>query len=228
MDIGIGTSLLQIAWINIVLSGDNAMVIALACRSLRGRERWLGIVLGAAAAVVLRAIFTVGLSEIMVLPFAKLLAGLLLIFIAVKLLVGESDDAEVKGHESLWRAMGAIIVADIIMSLDNVIAIAAAARGSTALIVTGLAISVPIVVFGSTLIVELIKRVPAIVWLGSGFLGWISGETLAGDSAIAPILGAYVQAWVLPAAGVVFVLAAGWVLRMRRSGKQTDAEPAGH
>ncbi len=181
MELVTAGSLLQIAWINVILSGDNAMVIALACRALRGRERHLGIVLGASAAVVLRIGFTLGLSEILFLPFARLVAGSALLVIAVKLLIGEDGEDEIKDHESLLRAMGTIVVADMIMSLDNVVAIAAAAKGSVALIVFGLAVSIPIVVAGSTLIVSTIRRFPVLVWIGSAFLGWIAGETIFSD-----------------------------------------------
>jgi YjbE family integral membrane protein len=183
MELGTAAALLQIGWVNFILSGDNAMVIALACRSLRGRERTFGIVAGASAAVILRIAFTLGLSEILFLPFARLIAGLLLLFIAVKLLIDDDSDSEaIEGHGSLWRAMGAVVVADMIMSLDNVVAIAAAARGSIPLIVFGLALSVPIVIAGSTLIVGIIKRFPLVVWVGSGFLGWIAGETVMSDN----------------------------------------------
>ncbi len=217
MDFAAGTSLLQIIWINIVLSGDNAMVIALACRSLRGRERRAGIVLGAGAAVLLRIAFTLGLSEVLFLPYARLVGGLLLFFIAVKLLVGEdpSEDS-VGGHESLLRAIGTIMVADVIMSLDNVIAIAAAANGAMLLIVLGLALSVPIIVAGSALIVEAIRRFPVIIWAGSGFLGWLAGETVAIDRTIRPWVEPLMEPPVLAAAGCVLVLLAGWGIRATR------------
>jgi YjbE family integral membrane protein len=217
MDIATGTSLLQIIWINIVLSGDNAMVIALACRSLKGSERRMGIVLGAGAAVVLRIIFTLGLSEVLFLPFARVVGGLLLFFIAVKLLVGEdASEDSVHGHESLLRAIGTIMMADIIMSLDNVVAIAAAANGAFLLIIVGLALSVPIIVAGSTLIVEAIRRFPAIIWAGSGFLGWIAGETVAIDGAVHPWLKSVVSLPVIAAAGCVLVLLLGWGIRAAR------------
>jgi len=217
MDLATGASLFQIVWINIVLSGDNAMVIALACRSLKGGERRTGIVLGAGAAVLLRIIFTLGLSEVFFLPYARVAGGLLLLVIAVKLVVDDDtgEDA-VHGHESLLRAIGTIMMADIIMSLDNVVAIAAVANGSVVLIVVGLVLSVPIVIAGSTLIVEAIRRFPAIVWAGSGFLGWIAGETFGIDSAVHPLIGSLVSLPVIAATGCVLVLILGWGIRAAR------------
>jgi YjbE family integral membrane protein len=214
-----GAALLQISWINIILSGDNAMVIALACRSLRGKERQAGIVLGATAAVVLRIAFTLGMTEILILPFARAIAGGLLLFIAIKLLLDdEEEDAAVHGHESLMRAMGTIVVADIIMSLDNVVAVAAAAKGSIPLIVFGLAMSVPIVVAGSTLIVSIVKRFPIVVWIGSAFLGWIAGETIAGDNFIHPMMPGGFWHDAAPFAGAVLVVAVGiaWTALRRK------------
>ncbi len=217
MDLATGASLLQIIWINIVLSGDNAMVIALACRSLQGSERRMGIVLGAGAAVLLRVVFTLGLSEVLFLPYARAIGGLLLLIIAVKLLTDDDTSEDtVHGHESLMKAIGTIMMADIIMSLDNVVAIAAVANGSFVLIVVGLALSVPIVIAGSTLIVDAIRRFPAVVWAGSGFLGWIAGETFGIDSAVHPLLGSLVSLPVIAATGCVLVLILGWGIRAAR------------
>ncbi len=217
MELATGAALLQIIWINIVLSGDNAMVIALACRSLKGRERSMGIVLGAGAAVLLRIAFTLGLSEILFLPYARAIGGLLLLVIAVKLLIDdEASEDSIHGHESLVRAVGTIMLADIVMSLDNVVAIAAVAHGSFVLIIIGLALSVPIVIGGSTLIVEAIRRFPIVVWAGSGFLGWIGGETFGVDTAVHPVLSSLVSLPVVAGAGAVLVLALGWGIRMAR------------
>ena len=231
MELGTAAALLQIGWVNFILSGDNAMVIALACRSLRGRERTLGIVFGASAAVILRIAFTLGLSEILFLPFARLIAGVLLLFIAVKLLIDDDGDAEhVQGHGSLWRAMGAVVVADMIMSLDNVVAIAAAARGSIPLIVFGLALSVPIVIAGSTLIVGIIKRFPLVVWVGSGFLGWIAGETVISDDRVQVLTPWHMseEAYGLVGAALVVVLGltvSTW--QSRRHGRSSLAQQDG-
>jgi len=147
----------KIIWINILLSGDNALVIALACRGLEPRHRFWGMVLGAAAAVFLRIVFTGVVVQLMELPFLKLVGGLALIVIAAKLVVPEREDEEgVESASHLWAAVQIVVIADIVMSLDNVIAVAAAANGSMVLLVLGLAISVPLIVGGAALIMALL------------------------------------------------------------------------
>jgi YjbE family integral membrane protein len=178
-------ALLQIMWINIILSGDNAVVIAMACRGLPHRQRFWGMVLGAGVAVLLRIVFTGIVASLMLLPYLKLIGGLALFYIAVKLLLPEDqDESEVEAVEHLWRAVRIVAVADIIMSLDNVIAIAAAAKGNMALLVIGLAISIPLIVAGAALIMALLDRFPILVWAGAALLGWIVGEVIATDPAI--------------------------------------------
>ncbi len=159
-----GMSLVEITWLNVLLSGDNALVIALACRRLEGRQRRLGIIFGAGAAVLLRIVFTAGVTFILRFPFLRAGGAVLLLWIAVKLLLGEEGgDDSVAAPNSLWKAVWTVVVADVVMSLDNVLAIAAAAHGSTLLIVIGLAISVPIVVMSSTLIVTILNRLPILI-----------------------------------------------------------------
>src|SRR5207247_10456003 len=149
-------SLLQIMWINILLSGDNAVVIAMACRGLPHRQRVWGMILGAGVAVLLRIIFTVFVATLMLLPWLKIVGGLALFYIAAKLLVPEeADENETEATEHLWRAVKIVAIADIIMSLDNVIAIAAAAKGNMALLVIGLAISIPLIVAAAAVIMAL-------------------------------------------------------------------------
>jgi YjbE family integral membrane protein len=155
-------ALLQIIWINILLSGDNAVVIALACRSLPPRERRIGVMLGAGAAVLLRIIFTLMIVWLMEIPYIKLIGGLLLLWIAVKLLTDEADEASVKESDTICNAERTVSIADMVMSLDNVIAIAAAAKGSVPLIIFGLCLSVPLIVFGATLIITLLQRYPGL------------------------------------------------------------------
>jgi YjbE family integral membrane protein len=175
----------KIIWINILLSGDNALVIALACRGLEPRHRLWGMVLGAAAAVFLRIVFTGIVARLMELPYLKLVGGLALIVIAAKLLVPESEDEEgVESASHLWAAVQIVVVADIVMSLDNVIAVAAAANGSLSLLILGLAISVPLIVGGAALIMAVLNRLPILVWGGAGLLGWIAGDVIATDPAI--------------------------------------------
>lgn len=182
-------ALTKIIWINVLLSGDNALVIALACRSLQPTQRMWGMILGAGVAVVLRIIFTFIVVTLMTLPYLKLIGGLALIVIAAKLLVPEKEDEDgVQAAAHLWAAVRIVAIADIIMSLDNVIAVAAAANGSAILLILGLAISIPMIVAGAALIMALLDRVPALVWLGAALLGWIAGEVIATDPAVAPWL----------------------------------------
>jgi YjbE family integral membrane protein len=177
----------KIIWINILLSGDNALVIALACRGLSPKHRLWGMILGAGAAVFLRIIFTGIVATLMELPYLKLVGGLALVVIAAKLLVPEQEDEDgVKSASHLWAAVRIVVVADIIMSLDNVIAVAAAANGSVPLLVLGLAISVPLIVAGAALIMALLTRLPILVWAGAALLGWIAGDVIATDPAIHP------------------------------------------
>jgi YjbE family integral membrane protein len=179
----------KIIWINILLSGDNALVIALACRGLKPRHRLWGMIFGAGAAVLLRIIFTGIVASLMALPYLKLVGGLALIVIAAKLLVPENeneDDIESASH--LWQAIQIVVVADIVMSLDNVIAVAAAANGSVPLLILGLAISVPLIVAGAALIMALLEKLPVLVWAGAALLGWIAGEVIATDPGVEPWL----------------------------------------
>src|SRR4030081_552489 len=178
-------SLLKIMWINVLLSGDNAVVIAMACLGLPPRQRLWGMILGAGVAVVLRIIFTVVIAQLMLLPYLKIAGGLALFYIAAKLLVPEDpDEDEVEAVEHLWRAVRIIAVADIVMSLDNVIANAAAAPGNFALILIGLAVSIPLIVAGAALIMSVLQRYPILVWAGAALLGWIVGEVIATDPAV--------------------------------------------
>jgi YjbE family integral membrane protein len=180
----------KIIWINVLLSGDNALVIALACRGLdKPRHRLWGMILGAGAAVILRIIFTGIVATLMELPYLKLVGGLALLVIAAKLLVPEQEDEEgVESASHLWAAVQIVVVADIVMSLDNVIAVAAAANGSVPLLILGLAISIPLIVAGAALIMALLNRLPILVWAGAALLGWIAGDVIATDPAIYPKL----------------------------------------
>jgi YjbE family integral membrane protein len=179
----------KIIWINILLSGDNALVIALACRGLKPRHRLWGMVFGAGAAVLLRIIFTGIVATLMELPYLKLAGGLALLFIAAKLVVpDEEGEDEVESASHLWHAIQIVVVADIVMSLDNVIAVAAAANGSVPLLILGLAISVPLIVAGAALIMALLTKLPILVWAGAALLGWIAGEVIATDPGVEPKL----------------------------------------
>jgi YjbE family integral membrane protein len=209
---------LQIIWINVLLSGDNAVVIALACRSLNPSQRKWGVIIGAAAAVVLRIMFTFIVTELMQIPYLKLFGGLLLLWIAVKLLIDETDEADINESHTIWKAVQTVVIADIVMSLDNVVAIAAAAKGDMTLIVFGLILSVPLVVFGAQYIIKLLQRFPVLVWAGAALLGWVAGELIASDPFLLKALGnvsASVEQWIAPTIGAVFVVALSWLIKQR-------------
>lgn len=175
-------SLLQIIWIDLLLSGDNAVVIALACRKLPADQRKLGILLGAGAAVALRIIFAFFITFLLGVPFLKVAGGLLLFWIAVKLATDEHDEhADVEASSNLWGAVRTIAIADAVMSLDNVVAIAAAAKGHPELFIFGLLLTIPLIIAGSTLLSAVLQKFPFLVWLGAALLGWIAGEMILGD-----------------------------------------------
>jgi YjbE family integral membrane protein len=178
----------KIIWINVLLSGDNALVIAMACRGLRGRHRLWGMVIGAGIAVVLLIAFTGIVATLMSLPYLKLVGGIALLVIAAKLLVPEDEGDEIAAGTTLWHAIRIVVIADIVMSLDNVIAVAAAANGQLSLLILGLAISIPMIVAGAALIMLVLDRFPLLVWIGAMLLGWIAGGVIASDPAVQPLL----------------------------------------
>jgi YjbE family integral membrane protein len=179
------TGLLAIIWVNIILSGDNAVVIALAARSLPARQQTQAVIWGAGAAVVLRIILTIVAVELLKLPWLKLIGGALLLWIAVKLLVPEDDgEGDVESSDNLWAAIKTILIADLVMSLDNVIAVAAVAKGSIVLLILGLAISIPLVVFGATILMKLMGRFPVIITIGAALIGYVAGEMLVTDRVV--------------------------------------------
>ena len=220
----------KIIWINILLSGDNAVVIAMACRGLPHRQRHWGMILGAGVAVLLRIVFTGVVVSLMQLPYLKIAGGLALFYIAAKLLVPDDPDRdETEAVEHLWRAVRIVAVADIIMSLDNVIAIAAAAGGNMALLVLGLAISIPMIVAGAALIMALLDRFPILVWAGAALLGWIVGEVIATDPVSVGYLtnnyGAAVAhkvEYAAAAVGAVLVLVVGGLWRRSKQPAESD------
>jgi YjbE family integral membrane protein len=211
---------LKIIWINILLSGDNAVVIALACRGLPAEQRTIGIALGAGAAVALRIVFTLMTTQLMGLPWVTAAGSLLLLWIAVKLVVPEeTDEDSVKGHASLWKAVQTVAIADVVMSLDNVVAIAAAANGDTRLIIFGLVVSVPLVIVGSTLLTRIIDRFPILVWAGAALLGWIAGELFIKDPGVIQLLGWRFPPHLVEVLSAIFVLGASYLLKRRHDAK---------
>jgi YjbE family integral membrane protein len=177
--------LLKIIGVNVVLSGDNAVVIALAARSLPPQQQKMAIIWGAGAAVVLRIILTIFAVALLTLPWLKIIGGLLLFWIGIKLLVPEDGGDNINASDNLMAAIKTILIADLVMSIDNVIAVAAAAQGSYTLLILGLAISIPLVVFGATLLVHLMERWPVIITVGAALIGMVAGEMLVTDPALA-------------------------------------------
>ena len=175
--------LLQIFFVDLMLGADNAVVIALACRKLPPSQRMWGIVLGTLVAITLRVAFTGIVTQLMTVPYVKLMGGALLFWIAVKLLGGEENGrtGEIEAVDNLWHAIRIVAIADVVMSLDNIIAVAAVARGSYALLMFGLAVSIPLIMAGAALVIALLERFPVIVWAGAALLGWIAGEIIASD-----------------------------------------------
>jgi YjbE family integral membrane protein len=190
--------LIKIIGVNIILSGDNAVVIALAARSLPPKQQTQAIIWGSGAAIVMRIILTLFAVALLALPWLKIIGSLLLFWIGVKLLVPEDDDAEIEASDQLLSAIKTILIADLVMSLDNVIAVAAAAGGSVLLLILGLAISIPLVIFGATLLLKLMERFPVIITIGGALIGWVAGEMLVTDPAL--------EGW-LTGIGVEFVKA---------------------
>lgn len=217
---------LRIVAINMLLSGDNVVVIALACRGLQRRQRFWGMTIGAGLAIVLRIVFAGGIAAFMAVPYLKIAGGLGLLYIAVKLLLPEEADAtEVQAAAHLWRAVRIVVVADVIMSFDNALGIAMAAQGNLTLIVIGLAVSIPIIIAGAALITALLERFPILIWLGSALLGWVAGEAIVTDTAVATALPHAFSAavardlqWVAPVTAAMLVVVVGALWR-RHSAK---------
>jgi len=224
MDNQFWLGLLEIIGVNIVLSGDNAVVIAMAARSLAPHHQRSAIILGSGAAIILRVILTTVAASVLTLPYLKMAGALLLLWIGIQLLVPErpKEGSAEKSSGHLMVAVRIIIVADFIMSLDNVIAVAGAAHGNLVLLILGLAISIPLIIFGSTAILKLMDRFPGIIKLGAGLLGYVAGEMFLGE----PVLRAYMQSptasAVIPWIGAALVLSFGaWM------SKKSDAQRIG-
>jgi YjbE family integral membrane protein len=223
--------LLKIIGVNVILSGDNAVVIALAARSLPKTQQKQAVFWGAGAAIVLRIILTLFAVALLTLPWLKIVGSLLLFWIGIKLLIPEDDDDDIQASDQLLAAIKTILVADLVMSLDNVIAVAAAAGGSVVLLILGLAISIPLVIFGATLLIKLMERFPVIITIGAGLIGWVAGEMLVADSALEgwftglgvqyveghPKVGGFSLELLAGIVGIVIVVAAGTLLARRKS-----------
>jgi YjbE family integral membrane protein len=221
-------ALMQIIGVNIVLSGDNAVVIALAARSLPPKQQRQAVIWGSGAAVVMRIILTVVALQLLQLPYLKLIGAVLLLWIGIQLLVPEEEESgtATSAKSGMVAAIRTILIADLVMSLDNVIGVAAAAKGDITLLILGLLISIPLVIFGSTMLMKLMERWPIIITIGGALLGWVAGEMAATDPAIA----AWVEAnahwlhWGAPILGAVMVVAVGKWLVSRKTDEE-DARP---
>jgi YjbE family integral membrane protein len=213
--------LLEIGFLNMLLSGDNAVVIALAVRALPGRQRLLGQLGGTVGAVVLRLLFVGIISMLLRVPLLRLLGGLLLVWIAYRLVRPVQDEATGTRHgASFWESVWIIVVADITMSLDNVLAVAAAAHGDMLLVTLGIAMSVPIVVWGSGVLAGLMNRYPWIIWAGGGLLGYVAGDMLLEDPLVVEWLGTVGPALEYPVPGALAAVLTGagwWMARPKRS-----------
>jgi len=212
-------ALLQIVGLNIVLSGDNAVVIALAARALPPQQRRTAVMWGSAAAIVLRVALTMAAAKLLLLPYLKVIGAALLVYIGVQLLApGDEDAASDAGAPAgMFAAIRTILIADLVMSLDNVLAVAAAAKDDMVLLVVGLLMSIPLIGFGSTLLMTLMERWPLIVTIGGALLGWVAGDMAMSDPGIHPWLESH-AAWThiaLPVIGAAAVLAFSKVLQLR-------------
>ena len=219
------TALLKIIGVNIVLSGDNAVVIALAARSLHGKQRKQAIFWGSGAAIALRIVLTLFAVALLALSWLKLIGAVLLLWIGVKLLIPEDGDSDIQASDNLWTAIKTILVADLVMSLDNVLAVAAAAGGHWGLLIIGLAISIPLVIFGATLLIKLMERWPVIITGGAGLLGFVAGEMAWEDGAVAGFTSQFpsLAKYVVAVAGGIFVVVMGRFLAgrtLQRSAEQ--------
>jgi len=220
--------LIKIIWINIILSGDNAVVIALAARSLPPAQQRTAVLWGSGAAVVLRIVLTVVAAKLLALPYLQIVGGLLLLWIGYQLLSeGDEEEGEAKEYGTMGAAIRTILLADLVMSLDNVIAVAASAEGNMVLLILGLAISIPLVIFGSTLMIKLMERFPIIVVLGAALIGWVAGETIMSDVSLRSLVEA--NHWMKYAAallGAVLVVVVGKAAAARANAKAHKAHGA--
>ena len=219
------TALLKIIGVNIVLSGDNAVVIALAARSLQPKQQKQAIFWGSGAAIIMRIVLTIFAVKLLQLHYLKLVGSVLLLWIGVKLLVPEDEGEEIEASDNMLKAIKVILIADLVMSLDNVIAVAAAAGDHIGLLITGLAISIPLVIFGATLLLKVMERWPVIITIGAGLLGFVAGEMAWEDGAISGFTAQFpsMVKYVVAALGAAFVVVLGMMLAKRAARRPAAA-----
>ncbi len=219
-------ALVGIMMVNIVLSGDNAVVIAMASRCLPPKQQRLAILWGSAGAIGLRVILTVVAVVLLQIPYLQFFGGLLLVWIAAKLLLEDESCENVEASDSLWAAVKTIIIADIIMSLDNTLAIAAIAKGDYLLLFIGLALSIPLIIFGSQLLVVVMNRFPIIVYIGAGLIAWTAGEMMIRDQKVGHYFTAYTPEWLIPLAITAAVIALGvWQKKYKKKSGTGEDQP---
>ena len=223
------TALFKIAVINVVLSGDNAVVIALACRSLPPKQQRNAFLVGTGGIVVLMTGLTASAALLMTLPYIQIIGSVLLLWIGVKLLLPEDDEGNVKDSGNFWEAVKTIIIADIVMSLDNVLGMAGAAKGHFGMLFVGLLITMPLILFGSAMLMKLMERFPALITIGSGLLGYVAGDMAVGDLAVKDYVETHAQALdvVAPIVGALFVVIAGKMISRKKRRAPEEPEPAG-
>ncbi len=213
------TALLKIIGVNIVLSGDNAVVIALAARSLPAKQQKQAIFWGSGAAIVMRIVLTLFAVALLSLPWLKLVGSVLLLWIGIQLLAGDEDGEDgVKSHDSMLAAIKTILIADLVMSLDNVIAVAAAAKNDTVLVMIGLAISIPLIIYASTLLIKVMERFPIVITIGAALIGWVAGEMAWDEAVIKPFTTQYPHwfEYIAAAVGAVLVVGVGKFMAARK------------
>ena len=211
-------ALFKICVINVLLSGDNAVVIAMACRGLPVKQQKTAFAIGAAGVVILMTILTAAAAYLLTLPYLEIVGSVLLLWIGVKLLAAESEGDEVEQSSGFWDAVRIIIIADIVMSLDNVLGMAGAAKGHLGMLFIGMVITIPLILFGSVMIMKLMERFPIFITFGAALLGWVAGEMVVGDPAIVHFIetSAHYMDWVAPISCAVFVVLAGrWMAKRR-------------
>ena len=212
------TALLKIIGVNIILSGDNAVVIALAARSLPEKQQKQAIFWGSGAAIVMRIVLTLFAVALLSLPWLKLVGSALLLWIGIQLLTDEGgEDDGIKSHSSMFAAIKTILIADLVMSLDNVIAVAAAAKNNTMLVMIGLAISIPLIIFASTLLIKVMERFPIVITIGAALIGWVAGEMAWDEQVIKPFTTQFPHwfEYIAAAVGALVVVASGKMLAAR-------------
>lgn len=217
-------ALFGIMMVNIVLSGDNAVVIAMASRCLPPKQQKMAILWGSVGAIGLRVVLTLVAVMLLQVPYLQFLGGLLLVWIAAKLLIEEQHEECIEASDSYLKAIKTIIVADLVMSLDNTLAIAAIADGNYLLLTLGLALSIPLIVFGSKVLMKVMEKFPIVVYAGAALIAWTAGEMMLSDSKIGPLLDGYIHGWIIPAAITVAVVGVGFWTKHARKAKQAAAQ----